>query len=354
MVKTRELSDFQKGQIAALFDEGIGKREIGRRLNIPESCVRYNLKKRERTGSMDNKPRSGRPRAMTEAEERNLVLRCKREPFKPATHLRQDILAETGSAPGISTVKKRLAENNWSAYRPRSVPLLSTRHITARKNFARSCEVWSEEDWRRVVWSDESRFCFFRSDGKGYVRRPRDMSLNPRYTKPTVKHAGGGIMVWGCFSRAGVGDLVLVEGSMDQVKYLEVLEEHMLPSAHRLVGANFIYQQDNAPCHKAKSIQDWFSDPTPSALKEIGIDWSFDVLEWPAQSPDLNPIENLWNAIEEDLKARKVQPSSKAELFAEVKFSWENLSSDYLVRLVDSMINRCRDVIKAKGFHINY
>ena len=161
-------------------------------------------------------------------------------------------------------------------------------------------------------------------------------------------------MVWGCFSRYGVGDLFLVEGTMEQKKYLHVLEEHMLPLAHRLIGDNFIFQQDNAPCHKAKLVLEWFADPTPSSLKEMGIDWSFDVLQWPPQSPDLNPIENMWNAIEEDLKTRRVQPSSKNDLFQEAKHSWEILSSEYIANLSDSMINRCKDLVKAKGYHIDY
>ena len=353
MPKTKELTGFQKGQIFALFEENVSKREIARRLGIAESSVRYNLKKKAETGSMKNAHRSGRPKVMTAAEERNLVVRCKRSPFKPATHLRQDVLSATGKTAGISTVRKVLADNDLSAYRPRSVPLLQPRHIAARKDFGKTYETWAEEDWRRVLWSDESRFCFFRSDGKGYVRRPLNKSLDPRYTRPTVKHAGGGIMVWGCFSRAGVGNLVLIEGTMNQKKYLDVLKDHMIPSAHQLIGNNFVFQQDNALCHTAKSITSWFADPTPDELKETD-DWSFDVLKWPAQSPDLNPIENLWNAIEEDLKVRGVQPKSKDDLFREVKFSWESLSKAYLMKLSDSMINRCRDVVNAKGFHIDY
>ena len=354
MPKTRELSSFVKGQICALSSENISNREIARRLGINESSVRYNLKKQQESGSMENRCRSGRPKVMTEAAERNLVTRCKRSPFKPATHLRCDILEATGTAPSISTVKRRLADNDLSAYRPRSVPLLQPRHIRARKEFAKDYQSWDEDDWRKVLWSDESRFCLFRSDGKGYVRRPTSKSLEPRYTKPTVKHRGGGIMVWGCFSRAGVGDLVLVDGTMNKEKYLSILEDNMLPSAHRLIGPDFTYQQDNAPCHTAGLIQDWFRDPTPAALQESGVDWSFDVLEWPAQSPDLNPIENLWNAIEEDLKKRAVKPRSKSQLFEEVKISWQNLSPVYLMHLTDSMIHRCRDIIKARGFHIDY
>ena len=89
--------------------------------------MRSNLKKYRETGSMDVKPRSGRPRAMSPADEKNLVVRCKRSPHKPATHLRHDIKSATGKAASISVIKRCLADNNLSAYRVRKVPLLSPR-----------------------------------------------------------------------------------------------------------------------------------------------------------------------------------------------------------------------------------
>ena len=354
MPRANQLTDFQKGQIYALSEENHSNREIGRRLNISESAVRSNLKKYRETGSMDVKPRSGRPRAMSPADEKNLVVRCKRSPHKPATHLRHDIKSATGKAASISVIKRCLADNNLSAYRVRKVPLLSPRHNKARKKFGKDNLQWEEDKWSKVLWSDESRYCLFRTDGKGYVRRPEKMAMHPRYTRPTVKFGGGSIMVWGCFSRAGVGDLVLVKGNMDHKCYLEILAEHMLPSAHRLIGEKCIYQQDNAPCHKAKAVMEWFDDPTPEDLRQDDVDWRFDTLEWPAQSPDLSPIENLWSEVEQDLKRRCVHPTSNAALFKEVKFSWENISMSVIHNLCDSMPKRCRDVIAQKGYHIEY
>ncbi len=99
----KELTAFQKGQIFALSQEGISNREIGRRLDIDESTVRSNLKKMKLTGSMDNKPRSGRPSVMISSRT-EFGLICKRSPFKPATQLRQDLISSTENAPSISVV----------------------------------------------------------------------------------------------------------------------------------------------------------------------------------------------------------------------------------------------------------
>ena len=93
---------------------------------------------------MENRERSGRPEVMSDSQVRNLVVRCKQSPFRPATHLRQDILAATGSAPSMSTIRNRLFDNDLLAYRPRAVPMLKPHQIAGRKKFGQDFLSWEK------------------------------------------------------------------------------------------------------------------------------------------------------------------------------------------------------------------
>lgn len=90
--------------------------------------------------------------------------------------------------------------------------------------------------------------------GVTFVRRRVDEEFTPECKVPTVKHGGGSVMVWGCMSAAGVGEMFVCEGRMDSTKYINVLESALLPSFTTLFGDTNMesvkFQQDNAPCHK--------------------------------------------------------------------------------------------------------
>ena len=148
-------------------------------------------------------------------------------------------------------------------------------------------------------------------------------------------------MVWGCFSGIGTGSLYRVEGILDSNKYIRLLNSAMFPSVEKLFqNGEYIYQQDNAPCHKAKRVMEFFQRKGVS------------IMDWPAQSPDLNPIENLWTILKQ--KVHNSKPSSLDVLWETVNGVWDNIEESIIESLVASMPKRVKAVIAAKGGATRY
>ena len=147
-------------------------------------------------------------------------------------------------------------------------------------------------------------------------------------------------MVWGCFSHSGVGLLYRVKGIMDRFQYRDILEKVMLPHAKRELPSDWIFQHDNDPKHTARVVKDWLGK------EEV------QTLQWPPQSPDLNPIENLWNEVKRLLHNQRYH--SALELEKAVKHIWTSFTDVFLNALIDSMPRRCHAVIEAKGYATKY
>ncbi len=115
----------------------------------------------------------------------------------------------------------------------------------------------------------------------------------------------------------------------------------MLPSADKLYGdADSIFQQDLAPAHTAKGTKSWFNDHGVT------------VLDWPANSPDLNPIENIWGIVKR--KIRDTRPNNADDMKATVKETWASIPPQQCHTLITSMQRRIEAVIKAKGAPTKY
>jgi hypothetical protein len=201
---------------------------------------------------------------------------------------------------------------------------------------------WTKEDWHKVMWTDESPFVI-RFQRKSRVWRLHNERYEPWATKQTVKHDKK-INVWGAFAANGVGRLYRVNGILEKKQYNQILIHQMLPSARKLFPdideSYWILQQDNDPKHTAKLNVDWLADNQVITF------------HWPSQSPDLNPIENLWSILDERCKGRTC--NTEDQLMEVLTEAWNALPDTVLTSLVDSMPNRCQEVIDSNGFATRY
>lgn len=340
----KRLPEETKWCVIFLKKEGqLSNRQIASRCKVSPSTVSNLWAKYRETGSMAerNDKRTGAPRKTTPRQDRALVRASERERFKTAPQLRRDLMEE-GTQLSVSTIKRRLGDANLNGRVARKKPLISEANSQARLTYALSKRNWTTEQWMKVMWSDESPFTVFPSCGKVYVRRRPGEEFERECLKPTVKHGGGKVMIWGCVSGAGMGKLKRIEGKVDADVYYRILRHQMAPTMKRQGGReSLIFMQDNAPVHKAKKSLDF--------LERNG----YNVLDHPAQSPDLNPLENIWWAIEKALLDMPL-PSNADDLFAKIKEVWDKYPTDELLKYISSMPSRIEAVIQAKGWHTKY
>lgn len=337
----------EAAQIVALLQEGLSQRTVARRLHKSQSCVSKVYNRFRETGGFIPRPRSGRRRCTSETDDRFIVSTSLRNRHLTGVDVQQELRNVRGVAASEWTVRRRLKQANLTPKRPATGPKLTAGHRQARIQFARFHLDWEVEQWRRVLFSDECRMCLHGSDRRGRVyRRPGERFAQCCFAE-TVAYGGGSCMMWAGISLDGKTELVFVPGGgrgggLTSDRYIsDILLEHVVPYAG-YIGDGFLLMHDNARCHT--------SHATTEYLEEVGIA----TLDWPALSPDLNPIEHVWDELKRRVRSRNPAPSTVNELKSALIEEWEGIPQASIQKLITSIKNRLRAVIRARGGNTKY
>ena len=333
----KPLSSSQIDHILFLLDKGHTATQIASTTGYSLSTISRVRSKHRPTIS---KSTGGRPSKLSPSDTKyaiRLLTSCKADNASQVTKALQNVTNQPVSSKTIQrTLKRAGMKRKW--------PLLTRVHKQKRLVFAKTYANWTVEDWKQVVWTDETKINQMGSDGRHWVWKTAGEGLSDRLVNGTVKFGGGSCMIWGCMLWQGPGHIHHIEGTMDGDLYVHILDDKLYQSLkkYRKKKWQVLFQQDNDPKHTSKKAKMWLEN---SGLK---------VMEWPPQSPDLNPIEQLWTYVKNRLEEYENYPSSITELRERVDIEWGKIPASVCQNLIESMPRRVQAVLQAKGGYTKY
>jgi len=332
-----------RAQAVALYTKNKTKMsmdEVAAQLNISKCCVYNAVRKHEETGDFADKQRSGRPPKVGERELRHLKrlvigdnrLSCSKITMELNQSLNKPVTRRT-----IFNYLKKLGyeykvkiKKQW----------LNAQHRKQRVAWCTQYAHFTKDDWRNVIFSDESTFYVLQRKNQVKIWRTDEERLHPDCIEQLTTGNGGKLGIWGGICGQGPTESKIYDGNMNGELYCSVLGGELKRSLNKLHNKEkIIYQQDLAPWHKSKIVQE--------KLKKL----KFKVLDWAPRSCDLNPIEMLWSIIDKKLISKPIY--NKETLRQRLEEEWNGIGVELCQKLLDSMPERIHQCLKAKGGHFD-
>lgn len=338
----RPISTTTKRRIEELLQLGKSCRHIASKTGRSKSAVARIKATLSLTGNIN---KGGRPRKLNDRAKRQLVRFISTGQADSAVGASRKLALEEGMQVCPQTVRNVLRAEGMVSVTKKKRPYLNRVHRKARRNFANKYRQWTIADWKQVIWSDETKVNLFGSDGRRWTwKKKKGTGLADRQVIPTKKFGGGNLMVWGCITWNGVGLLVEVEGRMDAEQYVSILSHGLTGTLQKFgwTASQVIFQQDGDSKHTSNLARAWLADN------------HFECLDWPAQSPDINPIEHLWAVLKSKIYDYERPASGVFELWDRVVAAWNGITREQCRGLIESVPRRLEAVVKAKGGHTKY
>ena len=319
-----------------MLKAGMRQVEVARRLGVSQSVISRLRTWLAQTNSTLDRRRSGRPRSTSQAQDRFLHMSALRSRSVSTEQLCESI-SRTGTRVSVQTVRNRLHSAGLRARQLYVGVPLSQRHGQARLAWTRQHCRWTNQQWATVLFTNESRFLLDILDRRRRVWRRR----GERYSNCTIvdRYGGGSLMVWGSISVRSRKELLVLNGTLTGQHYInEVLQPVVLPFVHQ---HHIVLQDDNARPHQARIVQQFLQQN------------NMDHLDWPARSPDLSPVEHVWDILGQRVGQRVLRPRTLQALSAVLQEEWRRIPQLQIARL-RSMCHSCVACIDATGGHMRY
>ena len=344
MARRKQRKALDKGRCRTIYDMykgGMRVVEISKVLRAPRSTI-SNVIRRYKKQNVSK--RRGRKPSLCIRSLRRLQRSIHENPFKPLALITAEFNTYSAIQLSERTIRRYIHKLKLNSYVSVQKPFLLSRHRVARVEWARKHHGWDTARWSTVMFTDESSFAVMPTKNHCRVWRLKSTRYDMRYVTPTFKSGYQLVNVWGGFSNRGRTPLVRVNGRFNQHKYKSIIEETLLPFMMQNHGGTeeFVLQEDNCGPHRANSIAKYFRAKGVSRMK------------WPAQSPDLNPMENVWGHLKQILRKRAKRPTTCDQLFSILQSEWDALPNSYFTKLAHSMPTRVLAVKRAKGGSTKY
>ncbi|GFV79435.1 transposable element Tcb2 transposase [Trichonephila clavipes] len=338
--KFEQISQFERGRIVGHREAGLSYRAVAARVQRNSSTIMRVSKQWTDEGRTARKSGSG-PRNVTSArDDRRLVRMAQTDRTASSRQLAAQLSNATGVSLCASSIRRRLLQRELRARIPLYRIPLTQNHRHLRLQWVNGHRSW-RADWQQVVFSDESRFNLWHHDGRIRVRRYAGKRHIPECIIERYSGRTPGFMVWGAIAYHERSQLLRIEGNLNSTRYInEVLQPQAIPFLQGLPRA--VFQQHNARPHVAKTVKSYLDSQ------------QVQLLPWPAYSPDMPPIEHVWDIVGRRL-SRDLRPiASTDEFWLRIQTIWNTLPQVDIQNLFNSMPRRVAALNAARGVHTKY